>query len=88
MNPEFQKKRFGILLRRLYAHNAVGGNCHIVTDDGNIEDEFINWCLEQINTAPYWHPKNKKMLQVEREILQILLTIPENQREQYIEDAR
>lgn len=27
--------------------NGVGGNLHIYLDDGNIEDEFVRWCLER-----------------------------------------
>jgi hypothetical protein len=36
------------LMRKLYEidGNSVGGNCHIVTDDGNIESENIDYCIE------------------------------------------
>ena len=34
------------LLRALYDRHAAGGWAHIVTDDWNIEDEHIVWCLE------------------------------------------
>ena len=28
-------------IMRLYAHGTLGGNMHIVLDDGNIEDHYI-----------------------------------------------
>ena len=27
-------------------YNTVGGKLHIVLDDGNVEDDNINWCLK------------------------------------------
>ena len=33
------------LIRKLYALEPVGGNCHIVTDDWNLEDSGIDYCL-------------------------------------------
>jgi hypothetical protein len=36
------------LVRAYYAlpGNAAGGNCHLVLDDGNVEDGNIRFCLE------------------------------------------
>lgn len=31
---------------------STGGLLHIVTDDGNLEDEHIKWCLEECNKHP------------------------------------
>jgi hypothetical protein len=36
------------LISRVYLHNPVGGNLHIVLDDYNMDDEDINWCLDRI----------------------------------------
>lgn len=27
--------------------NGAGGTFHVVLDDGNIEDKFVKWCIEQ-----------------------------------------
>jgi len=32
-------------LRRLYVHCPTGGPLHVVTDDSNLEDGFIRWCI-------------------------------------------
>ena len=31
---------------------CTGGLLHIVTDDGNLEDHHIKWCLEECNNHP------------------------------------
>lgn len=31
---------------------CTGGLLHIVTDDGNLEDHHIKWCLEECNKHP------------------------------------
>ena len=33
------------LIEALYDINPVGGRAHTVTDDFNVEDEHIDWCL-------------------------------------------
>ena len=35
-----------VLINAIYLMNPVGGALHIVLDDGNTEDEFIKWCME------------------------------------------
>lgn len=35
-----------ILIHEIYMDSPVGGALHIVLDDGNTEDHFINWCIE------------------------------------------
>lgn len=35
-----------ILIHEIYMDSPVGGALHIVLDDGNTEDYFINWCIE------------------------------------------
>ena len=34
------------LLAIVYRESCVGGNCHIVSDDGNLWDDSIQWCLD------------------------------------------
>ena len=31
---------------------CTGGNLHIVTDDGNLEDHHIKWCLDRCENSP------------------------------------
>ena len=39
----------------VYAANPVGGNCHIVLDDWNLEGEHIEFCLNALRTGDTWH---------------------------------
>lgn len=40
------------LVAALYEVNCVGGAAHIVTDDWNVEDDNVQWCLD--NLDKYW----------------------------------
>jgi hypothetical protein len=62
----------------LYVKNAVGGKCHIVCDDGNVEDHHIQFCIDLIE-ADIEEPKWFKLLQLS--ILQLLLSVPKEDRE-------
>ena len=35
------------LVREYYLKHPVGGNLHIVIDDGNVDDKYVKFCLEQ-----------------------------------------
>ena len=35
-----------VLMNAIYLRARAGGALHIVLDDGNTEDEFIKWCME------------------------------------------
>lgn len=35
-------------VRDLYERHAAGGAMHIVTDDDNVEDHDVEWCLENL----------------------------------------
>ena len=37
---------FTVLINAIYLMDPAGGALHIVLDDGNTEDEFIKWCME------------------------------------------
>lgn len=41
------------LVRAYYAkpENGVGGNLHIVLDDGNVEDSHVRFCLDRAHEA-------------------------------------
>lgn len=41
-------------VREIYSYNPVGSNCHIVTDDWNLEDRHIEFCLHQARTDSFW----------------------------------
>lgn len=41
------------LVSKIYEYSCVGSNMHIVTDDWNLEDESIDFCLNAIRTEPY-----------------------------------
>ena len=46
MNNFEIKQKIRELKNIIYSkYNCVGGELHIVLDDGNIEDSNINWCL-------------------------------------------
>jgi len=36
------------LIQNYYIYNSVGGNLHIVLDDGNLEDHHIEYCLKTL----------------------------------------
>lgn len=42
----------GCLYRLDDGNCCTGGLLHIVTDDGNLEDHHIEWCLEECNKHP------------------------------------
>jgi hypothetical protein len=72
-NDEF----FGDLIK-LYKSSCVGGNCHIVTDDKNVDDDSIRYCLNAVNKN--YHEQSEELQAVELRILNHLLTIKEDDR--------
>lgn len=51
------------LIQKIYKKYPTGGALHVVIDDGNIEDRYIEWCLQ--NSIP--EIKRKK----DRELFEI-----------------
>jgi len=39
------------LIQYYYRTNNAGGNCHVVLDDGNLEVDTIQFCLEECKNA-------------------------------------
>jgi hypothetical protein len=37
------------LINKLYKTESAGGMLHVVVDDGNLEDEHIEWCIDYCN---------------------------------------
>lgn len=54
---------------------CTGGLLHIVTDDGNLEDHHIKWCLEECNK----HPEREES-EIGKLICAELLKLPMEQR--------
>ncbi len=65
----------------LYRHRAVGGYLHIVTDDGNIEDGHIDFCMNEIQKNEDNYPYH--LLLVCTAILELLLQYPEGSAERF-----
>lgn len=54
---------------------CTGGLLHIVTDDGNLEDHHIKWCLDECNN----HPESEES-EIGKLICKELLKLPMEQR--------
>lgn len=52
----------------VYEFNCVGGNCHIVLDDFNIEDSHIDWCLDE-GLKTNIHDHDNEQLEIEKNCL-------------------
>lgn len=39
------------LVRGYYSKNPVGGNLHVVLDDGNVDDSHVRFCIDQASAA-------------------------------------
>lgn len=75
--PEETQKQITELCNWLYSQpwGAVGGPLHIVTDDGNIEDSHLDYCLEVLDETPRYpdiHPTNKGEVEKCRQLLELL----------------
>lgn len=63
----------------VYKYSCVGGNAHIVLDDGNLGDSCLKFCLEQSrsSTDPDY---TKEQLAAEQECLSTMLGLTELER--------
>ena len=59
----------------LYSIDPVGGLLHIVTDDDNVEDYHIKWCLDEC----YKHPEREEA-EIGKLLCTELLKLPIEQR--------
>ena len=66
----------------IYKTYPSGGALHIVLDDGNTEDEFIRWCIE--NALKYVEEKDQWMFV---RCAELMLTMPEHKRDRAIVTA-
>lgn len=70
--------RVAFLVGKLYEYpaGAVGGHCHIVTDDLNLDDDDIQFCLGELdkkNEYAFLGEPDPKMIEIERELLTLML---------------
>lgn len=82
-----QIRRVVKLCEQLYAFAPVGGNCHIVTDDWNIEDSHIEYCQRQVAEGGWldWrtgkhYNNNPAQLAIEKELLDLMRPMSEAER--------
>ena len=40
------------LIKEIYKKHPVGGELHIVLDDGNVENHHIQWCIDNLECDP------------------------------------
>lgn len=68
------------LIRRVYQDtpHCTGGYLHIVTDDCNVDDGYVDWCLKKISENEDGHPEHD--LAIERECGEALRQLSEDER--------
>ena len=67
------------LVDRIYDHSCVGANAHIVTDDWNLEDSHIDWCLKEA-LAENYHQSTPDQLAIEKAALESLRALTMDER--------
>lgn len=89
-------------IAELYKLELTGGECHIVLDDYNIEDNFIIWSMQQIMRKLKFHrlaqegkserkqlsDSDRVLLTKQMSILSNLLRLPEKYREEAIRSVK
>jgi len=66
------------MIDHVYDFSEVGGNAHIVVDDFNLEDDNIDFCLQQIKKNPF-HDE-KEQLDAEKQCLLALRQMSRDER--------
>lgn len=71
------------LVRKVYEQlgGSVGGNLHIVLDDYNVEDYWIEQCMDR------WDGDEYVLTDVEMDCAKALLSVPEDDRIEVIREA-
>jgi len=72
------------LIKSIYEFNVVGGNCHIVIDDYNIDDGSIDWCLKH-GLSSNIHEHTEKQLKIEKECLETLKVLSISNRKKVLD---
>lgn len=78
--PEETQKQITELCNWLYSQDwgRVGGPLHIITDDGNIEDHHLRFCLEVLDEDPKYpdiHPTTKAEVEKCRLLIELLQSL-------------
>lgn len=85
--------RAATLVDELYEFSCVGGNCHIVTDDWNLEDSHVAYCIKQVEAGGWSEPGFKdpdppEQLAIETELLGLLKAMSMEERASVLAKAR
>ena len=72
------------LIKELYNTNdgGVGGYGHIVFDDGNIENGYIEWCIKEAKENKYKKDLSEETRVASIKALEYFLQLTENEREE------
>jgi hypothetical protein len=66
------------LIRQLYQYCPVGGRCHIVVDDWNLEDDSIEFCRQAVARDKAAHGTSQTLMHEERLLAALaVMSIPE-----------
>jgi hypothetical protein len=70
------------LIKELYntCDGGVGGYGHIVFDDGNIETNHVEWCIEEAKKGEYNYSEQTKLASIKA--LEVFLKLSEHEREE------
>lgn len=68
-------KRVADLINELYNHSLVGCYAHVVTDDWNLEDGSIDFCLESARKNEYSEHYNEAAKSVSIACLEAMKTL-------------
>lgn len=61
MNNFEIKERIRFLKQEIYKFHGAGGGLHIVLDDGNMENDHINYCIEYVKECDSFTEEQKNM---------------------------
>ena len=66
------------LIEALYEDHPTGGYLHIMLDDGNMDDGFLNFCEGEVNANKFNIPP--EAIGIHRDCLAALRTMTEDER--------
>lgn len=68
------------LVRRVYEFSCVGGNLHIVLDDWNLQDENLQFCMDEIKKGGYEGRDSPEELAAETECCEAFIALNMDER--------
>lgn len=77
-----KQERLTQLILAIYDKYPAGGALHVVLDDGNTEDNHIQWCIDHLDEY-----SDKEDIALFAECAGILLSMPERKRNTAITKA-